>query len=104
MNQALSPSEITRYNDYWMTSVGEYNVMNNFEKFVKTDDDNYKQQVVQNLNYLKLKHIEILMNENQGKLKNSETEEDIFLYQNIHTNLQALRRSITEILGTVILG
>jgi DNA primase len=76
----------------------------NFEKFVKTDDDNYKQQVVQNLNYLKLKHIEILMNENQGKLKNSETEEDIFLYQNIHTNLQALRRSITEILGTVILG
>ena len=78
--------------------------MDNFEKIVKTEEDNYKQQVVQNLNYLKLKHIDILMTENQEKLKTAETDDDIFMYQNIHANLQLLRKSITEILGTVILG
>lgn len=76
----------------------------NYEKFVKTDEDNYRQQVAQNLNYLKLRHIEILMLENQEKLKNAETDEEISEFQIIHANLQAIRRQITEILGTVILG
>lgn len=76
----------------------------NFEKIVKTDDDNYRQQVAQNLNYLKLKHIDILMKENQEKLKLAETDEEISEFQIIHANLQAVRKKITEVLGTVILS
>ncbi|MDB4107167.1 DNA primase [Bacteroidia bacterium] len=75
----------------------------NFEKIVKTDEDNYKRQVVENLNYVKLKHIDILMTENQEGLKTAETEEDISIYQNVHTNLQEIRKKITDQIGTVIL-
>lgn len=75
----------------------------NFEKIVKTDTDNYKHQVVQNLNYLKLNHIEILMKENQEELKKAETEEDVIICQNIHTNLQEIRKKVTDQIGTVIL-
>ncbi len=75
----------------------------NFEKFVKTDEDNYKRQVVENLNYLKLKHIDIMMKQNQEELKTAETEEDIIICQNIHTNLQSARRMITDQMGTVII-
>ncbi|MGB0850420.1 MAG: toprim domain-containing protein, partial [Bacteroidia bacterium] len=75
----------------------------NYEKFVKTDEDNYKRQVVENLNYLKLNHIEILMLENQEKLKDAEEIEDVEIYQNIHANLQEIRKSITDKIGTVIL-
>ncbi|MGB1038141.1 MAG: hypothetical protein ACPGYY_05790, partial [Bacteroidia bacterium] len=71
--------------------------------FVKTDEDNYKRQVVENLNYLKLNHIEILMLENQEKLKDAEEIEDVEIYQNIHANLQEIRKSITDKIGTVIL-
>ncbi|PCJ64529.1 MAG: DNA primase [Bacteroidetes bacterium] len=75
----------------------------NFEKFVKTDEDNYKHKVVENLNYLKLKHIDILMLENQESLKSAETDEDILIYQHVHTNLQEMRKKITDKIGTVIL-
>jgi DNA primase len=75
----------------------------NYEKFVKTDEDNYKRLVVDNLNYVKLKHIDILMQENQQELKTAETDEDILIYQNVHANLQEVRKKITDELGTVIL-
>lgn len=75
----------------------------NFEKIVKTDEDNYKHEVVQNLNYLKLNHIEMLMKENQEKLQVAETEEDIMICQNVHANLQEFRKKITDQIGTVIL-
>ena len=75
----------------------------NFEKIVKTDVDNYKHQVVQNLNYLKLNHIEMLMKENQESLKTADTEEDIVIYQNLHANLQEIRKKVTDQIGAVIL-
>jgi DNA primase len=74
-----------------------------YEKVVKTDEDNYKYKVVENLNYLKLKHIDILMKENQEELKIAETDEDILIYQNLHVNLQEIRKKITDQIGTVIL-
>ncbi len=75
----------------------------NFEKFVKTDEDNYKRQVIENLNYLKLKHIDIMMKENQEEMKTTETIEDIAILQNIHSQLQEMRKKITDQVGTVIL-
>jgi DNA primase len=76
--------------------------LENFEKVVPTADDNYKHQVVQNLNYLKLKHIEILMKENQENLKMAETEEDIIISLGIQSNLQEFRKKITDQIGNVI--
>ncbi len=75
----------------------------NFEKIVKTEDDNYKHQVVQNLNYLKLNHIEILMKENQEKMKCAETEQEVLHCQQYHAVLQEIRKKITDEIGTVIL-
>jgi len=75
---------------------------NNYEKFVKSDQENYKSQVIDNLNYLKLKHIDLLMKENQEKLKIAETEEDIMILQQVHDNLLKIRQKITDQSGTVI--
>ena len=55
-----------------------------------------------NLNYLKLKHIDLLMKENQEKLKIAETEEDIMILQQVHDNLLKVRQKITDQSGTVI--
>lgn len=74
----------------------------NFEKHVKTDEDNYKIEVVNNLNYIKLKHIDILMKENQDKMKDANTDEDFMIFQNIHINLLEARKIITEEIGNVI--
>ena len=74
----------------------------NFEKVVPTDEDGYKHQVVQNLNYVKLKHIEILVLENQESLKNAETEEDVIISLGIQANLQEFRKKITDQIGNVI--
>lgn len=75
---------------------------NNYEKFVKSDQENYKSQVIDNLNYLKLKHIDLLMKENQEKLKIAETEEDVMILQQVHDNLLKIRQKITNRIGTVI--
>jgi DNA primase len=74
-----------------------------YEKFVKTEVDNFQNQIAENLNYLKKSHIEKLMQENQEKLKDAETDEDILIFQNIHLQLQNLLLKITEQSGTVIL-
>jgi hypothetical protein len=58
--------------------------------------------VIDNLNYLKLKHIDLLMKENQEKLKIAETEEDIMILQQVHDNLLKVRQKITDQSGTVI--
>ena len=77
--------------------------IDNFEKVVKTDEDNYKHKVVENLNYLKLNHIDILMKENQEEMKVTESEEDLLICLNAHANLQEIRKKITDQIGTVIL-
>jgi hypothetical protein len=58
--------------------------------------------VIENLNYLKLKHIDLLMKENQEKLKVAETDEDIMILQQVHDNLLKIRQKITDQSGTVI--
>lgn len=75
----------------------------NFEKFIKTDDENYKRQVVENLNYFKRKQIDLLMSENEEKLRTAETAEDIMIYQSNHKALHALRKKLTDQKGTVII-
>lgn len=74
----------------------------NFDKFVKQEEDNYKEQVKENLNYLKIKHIDLMMLENQESMKNAEDDEEVMNYQLMHQRLQELRKKITDEIGTVI--
>lgn len=74
----------------------------NFDKFVKQEEDNYKEQVKENLNYLKIKHIDLMMLENQESIKNAEDDEEVMNYQLMHQRLQELRKKITDEIGTVI--
>lgn len=74
----------------------------NYDKFVKTEEENYKIQVKENLNYYKLKCIDEMMAENQDDLKNAETEEEIMQFQQTHVQLQEIRRQLTDEIGTVV--
>lgn len=74
----------------------------NFDKFVKQEEDNYKEQVKENLNYLKIKHIDLMMLENQESIKNAEDDEEVMNCQLMHQRLQELRKKITDEIGTVI--
>lgn len=74
-----------------------------YEKFIKTEDDNYKKTVVENLNYIKLKKVELAIKKNQEELKIAETDEDIMIHQSIHLRLQDLKRKITDQIGAVVI-
>jgi hypothetical protein len=45
----------------------------------------------------------MLMKENQENLKSADTDEDIVIFQNLHANLQEIRKKVTDQIGTVIL-
>ncbi|MBR9861631.1 DNA primase [bacterium] len=74
-----------------------------YEKFIPTDDKNYKKQVIENLNYLKLQRIEQAILDNQEKLKVAEDEEEVLILQNIHKQLHELRQKIANEIGAVVL-
>jgi DNA primase len=74
----------------------------NYDKFVKTEEENYKIQVKENLNYYKLKCIDTLMEENQEEMRNAETDDEIMVCQRMHVQLQEIRRQLTDEIGTVI--
>ncbi len=72
------------------------------EKVIKSDYDNYKKEVVYNLNYLKLSHITKLLTQNQNKLK-TETEEkaQIELIE-VQKKLLEMRAQLASLQGIII--
>ncbi|MFY0644846.1 MAG: DNA primase [Bacteroidia bacterium] len=75
----------------------------NYDKFVPTSEDTYRKDVVENLNYIKLKKIEEAITENNLQLKVATTDEDILSLQTIHLRLQELKNKITAEIGAVVL-
>ena len=75
----------------------------NYDKYVPTTEDTYKKDVVENLNYIKLKKIEEAISENNLLLKEASTEEEILQVQTIHIRLQELKNKITAEIGAVVL-
>lgn len=80
--------------DGWMT---------HYSKKVPSGDDLYKKHVVENLNYLKLRKIQLAIDENLESMKMANTAEEIQDIQLKDIKLKELKRKITDEIGAVIL-
>jgi DNA primase len=68
-----------------------------------TRDDLYRQEVYSCMNYLKLRKIKRLINENQRDLEKGTNPEDMLNLLQTHKHLKELEMELTRQLGTVIL-
>ncbi|MCB9263166.1 MAG: DNA primase [Flavobacteriales bacterium] len=69
------------------------------EIYVKPDSENYKEVVLENLNYLKLYKIAKVYKKAMEMLKDAETEEDLMIAQHRIVKILEVRAKITEMLG-----
>jgi DNA primase len=73
-----------------------------FEGHIPTRDDLFKEEVFSTLNYLKLKKIKRLMDENQRDLEKSTVSEEQMILVQTHQHLKQMEIELTKQLGTVI--
>jgi DNA primase len=73
-----------------------------FEGHIPTRDDLFKEEVFSTLNYLKLKKIKRLMDENQRDLEKSTVSEEQMILVQTHQHLKQMEIDLTRQLGTVI--
>ncbi len=78
------------------------NWKNIFEGKIATREDLYKEEVFSTLNYLKLRKIKRMMDENQRDLEKETTPEDQMVFLQIHQHLKKMEIELTKQLGTVI--
>ena len=73
-----------------------------FEGYIATRDDLFAEEVFSTLNYLKLRKIKRLMDENQRDLEKSTVIEDQMILVQTHQHLKQMEIELTKQLGTVI--
>lgn len=73
-----------------------------YEGKIQTRDDLYKEEVKSTLNYLQLRKIKKIIEENEKLLQNSPEEADLLLAMQTHQILKQLEIELTQKLGTVI--
>ncbi|WP_462254970.1 DNA primase [Ferruginibacter sp.] len=73
-----------------------------FEGHIPTREDLFKEEVFSTLNYLKLKKIKRLMDENQRDLEKSLISEEQMILVQTHQHLKQMEIELTKQLGTVI--
>ena len=73
-----------------------------FEGHLPTREDLFKEEVFSTLNYLKLKKIKRLMDENQRDLEKSSVAEEQMILVQTHQHLKQMEIELTRQLGTVI--
>ena len=73
-----------------------------FEGHINTRDDLFAEEVFSTLNYLKLRKIKRLMDENQRDMEKSTVIEDQMLLVQTHQHLKQMEIELTKQLGTVI--
>jgi len=73
-----------------------------FEGYIATRDDLFAEEVFSTLNYLKLRKIKRLMDENQRDLEKSTDAEDQMILVQTHQHLKQMEIELTRQLGTVI--
>jgi DNA primase len=78
------------------------NWKNIFEGKIATRDDLYKEEVFSTINYLKLRKIKHLMDENQRDLEKEHSIEEQMVFLQIHQHLKQMEIELTKQLGTVI--
>jgi DNA primase len=69
------------------------------EIVVKTDAENYREEVIANLNYLKLYKVDKFLNRAMEQLKSAETEEESIQFQNKIFQIRQVKKTITSLLG-----
>ncbi len=72
------------------------------EKLIKSELDNYKNEVVFNLNYLKLSHITKLLKQNIEKLKHTLIEEEQIQLMEVQKTLLGVRTQLASLHGITI--
>jgi DNA primase len=71
--------------------------------YLKSDEDKTHEEVDSALNYLKLRKIKRMLNQNQADLEKVHSKEEQELLFRTHEHLKQMEKNITEKLGTVIL-
>ncbi|MDB5277579.1 DNA primase [Ferruginibacter paludis] len=79
-----------------------HNWKNVFEGKIATREDLYKEEVFSTLNYLKLRKIKRMMDENQRDMEKEQTMEEQLVFLQIHQHLKHMEIELTKQLGTVI--
>ncbi len=73
-----------------------------FEGHIATRDELFAEEVFSTLNYLKLRKIKRLMDENQRDLEKTTVAEDQMMLVQTHQHLKQMEIELTKLLGTVI--
>lgn len=71
--------------------------------YLKMDEDRTHEEVESALNYLKLRKIKRMLNENHADLEKTQSREEQEMLFRTHTHLKQMEKAITEKLGTVII-
>ncbi len=79
-----------------------HNWKEHFEGHIPTRDDLFKEEVYSTLNYLKLKKIKRMIDENQRDLEKSVNPEEQLIFLQTHQHLKQMEIELTRQLGTVI--
>lgn len=93
-------SLVTKVMDY--TYEISHNWKKIFEGKIATREDLYKEEVFSTLNYLKLRKIKRMMDENQRDMEKEHTMEEQMVFLQIHQHLKQMEIELTKQLGTVI--
>jgi DNA primase len=73
-----------------------------YEGKIDTREDLYKEEVFSTVNYLKLRKIKRLIDENQRDLEKTQAAEEQLVLLQIHQHLKKMEIDLTKIIGTVI--
>jgi DNA primase len=73
-----------------------------FEGKIDTREDLYREEVFSTVNYLKLRKIKRMMDENQRSMEDSHTMEEQMVLLQIHQHIKQMEIELTKQLGTVI--
>jgi DNA primase len=73
-----------------------------YEGHIATREELYREEVFSSLNYLKLRKIKRLMDENQRDLEKSTAAEEQLVFVQTHKHLKDLEIELTKQMGTVI--
>ena len=73
-----------------------------YDGVILTREDLYKEEVFSTLNYLKLRKIKRMIDENQKDLSKPHSDEEQLILLQTHQHLKNLERELTQKLGTVI--
>jgi DNA primase len=74
-----------------------------YEGKIMNPDEQYKEDVLSTMGYLKLRKIKRLMEQNQQDFGKAQTDEEMRVIQQTHMHLKEMERAIVKDLGTVIM-